>query len=167
MTLRFPTPDSAFPLVSWRVLLSVCLTSAVLVIATSLSLTRDFDGAAVASWADLPVPALLLPSVGLFLAPVYPALISVVLSALPKEKHASMTGLLTMFSALGGSTGSIITGFAFAAFDGRIAFHLAIPALLAILWLVQILRSLTRVPTDTGEPTTEADDPAAARVQLI
>lgn len=48
------------------------------------------------------------------------------LSALPKTEHAAMTGLLVVFSALGGTTGSYITGQVFAAFDGQTAFYLSI-----------------------------------------
>ncbi|MEK6541528.1 MAG: MFS transporter, partial [Pseudomonadota bacterium] len=68
----------------------------------------------------------ILPLIGLFLAPIYPAINSAILSSLPKHNHAAMTGLLVVFSALGGTTGSYITGQVFAAFDGQTAFYLSI-----------------------------------------
>ena len=51
----------------------------------------------------LPVLAFIFPLVGLFIAPIYPLLNSVVLSALPKKMHSPMTGLIVLFSATGGT----------------------------------------------------------------
>src|SRR3546814_14919016 len=77
-------------------------------------------------WLSAPLAAYILPLVGLFLAPIYPAINSAMLSSLPKPDHAAMTGLRVVFSALGGTTGSFITGQVFAAFDGQTAFYLSI-----------------------------------------
>lgn len=46
------------------------------------------------------------------------------LSALPQRRHAAMTGLIVVFSALGGTLGSFVTGRLFVAFDGSTAFGL-------------------------------------------
>jgi fucose permease len=48
------------------------------------------------------------------------------LSALPQHQHAPMTGLIVVFSALGGTTGSIVTGFIFDAVGGQQAFYLSL-----------------------------------------
>src|SRR3546814_16097259 len=81
----------------------------------------------ISDWiSDVCSSYLILPLVGLFLAPFYPAINSAMLSSLPKPDHAAMTGLLVVFSALGGTTGSFITGQVFAAFDGQTAFYLSI-----------------------------------------
>src|SRR3546814_16379043 len=61
---------------------------------------------------------------GVVLAPVYPTIISVMLSAMPHRQHPPLMGLVVVFSALGGTTGSIITGAIFAHLDGRTAFTL-------------------------------------------
>src|SRR3546814_6276183 len=58
---------------------------------------------------------------GVVLAPVYPTIISVMLSAMPHRQHPPLMGLVVVFSALGGTTGSIITGAIFAHLDGRTA----------------------------------------------
>ena len=62
--------------------------------------------------------------IGIALAPIYPTIISVMLSAMPHRQHPPLMGLVVIFSALGGTTGSIITGAIFAHFDGRTAFTL-------------------------------------------
>lgn len=50
----------------------------------------------------------------LLMAPIYPVLNSAMPSSLPKDRHAGTTGLMVVFSALGGTLGSIITGTIFA-----------------------------------------------------
>ena len=62
--------------------------------------------------------------IGIALAPVYPTIISVMLSAMPARNHPPLMGLVVVFSALGGTTGSMITGALFAHLDGRTAFTL-------------------------------------------
>jgi fucose permease len=64
--------------------------------------------------------------IGLFIAPIYPTLSSTVLSKLPKAQQSGMTGLIVIFSALGGTTGSIITGYLFGRLDGITAFYLVL-----------------------------------------
>jgi len=82
---------------------------------------------------DAPLAAFLLPLVGLLMAPIYPVLNSVMLSSLPKPQHAAMTGLIVVFSALGGTTGSIITGFVFEYMGGQTAFYFSLIPMLVIL----------------------------------
>src|SRR3546814_12775252 len=74
------------------------------------------------------------------MAPIYPAIVSVVLSALPRPQHAAMTGLIVVASALGGTTGSMITGLVFGSFGGQTAFYLSLLPMAAIavtLWSFQ------------------------------
>ena len=90
---------------------------------------------------NAPLAAYLFPLIGLFMAPVYPIISSVMLSALPKARHAAMTGLIVVFSALGGTTGSMITGLTFARFDGQTAFYLSlVPLSLLLLSLALLYR---------------------------
>ena len=65
------------------------------------------------SLGDIPLMGFAFPLVGLFIAPIYPLLNSVVLSALPNKLHSSMTGLIVVFSALGGTLGSRVIGYLF------------------------------------------------------
>jgi len=69
------------------------------------------------------------------------------LTALPKTDHAAMTGLLVVFSALGGTTGSFITGQVFARFDGQTAFYLSLlPMAVLLLSLTAFKRLSSAAP---------------------
>ena len=81
---------------------------------------------AIHGWGDAPIAAFLFPLIGIALAPVYPTIISVMLSAMPNRQHPPLMGLVVVFSALGGTTGSLITGQLFARLDGQTAFMLAL-----------------------------------------
>jgi fucose permease len=124
--------------VHWFALINGCLLGALVLVIVVLPLARAGSETAASSWASLPLAALLLPLVGLFLAPIYPVLNSVILSALPKAMQAAMTGLIVVSSALGGTLGSLITGQVFAAFSGIAAFYTTLLpiALLALLSLL-------------------------------
>jgi MFS transporter, FHS family, glucose/mannose:H+ symporter len=132
--------------VYWRNLLIGCLIAA----AGALLLSVRASGAGATDWASLPLAAYLPAMLGLFLAPIYPTICSTMLSSLPLEKHAPMTGLIVVFSALGGTSGSFITGRIFAATDGRTAFTLGLlpMALLvgALFLFDRTLRSRPAVP---------------------
>jgi fucose permease len=64
--------------------------------------------------------------IGLFLAPIYPAINSLILSSLPVKQHGLMSGLIVIFSALGGTTGSLITGYVFEHYGGQTAFYFSL-----------------------------------------
>ena len=78
------------------------------------------------------------------MAPIYPAINSVILSSLPRERHAAMAGLIVVFSALGGTTGSFITGRTFAALGGQTAFYLSLAPMAAIFASIFLLRRYVR-----------------------
>ncbi|HXZ58703.1 MAG TPA: MFS transporter [Steroidobacteraceae bacterium] len=132
--------------VYWRNLLIGCLIAA----AGTLLLSVRASGAGATDWASLPLAAYLPAVLGLFLAPIYPTICSTMLSSLPLDRHAPMTGLIVVFSALGGTSGSFITGRIFAATDGRTAFTLGLlpMALLvgALFLFDRTLRSRPAVP---------------------
>lgn len=86
-----------------------------------------------ATWSTAPLAALLFPLIGLFMAPIYPGINSVMLSSLPKHQHSAMTGLLVIFSALGGTTGSLITGYVFGHASGHFAFYLTLVPMAVIV----------------------------------
>jgi MFS transporter, FHS family, glucose/mannose:H+ symporter len=114
------------------------------VAAGMLVLSVRASAAGATDWASLPLAAYFPAVLGLFLAPIYPTICSTMLSSLPLDKHAAMTGLIVVFSALGGTSGSFITGRIFAATDGRTAFSLGLlpMALLigALFWFDRRLR---------------------------
>ena len=127
----------------WYPLVNICVIGMGLLVVLSLPLTSGVTEITGMSWRNAPLAAFVFPLIGLFMAPVYPAINSVMLSSLPKHLHAAMTGLLVVFSALGGTTGSMITGYVFGHFDGRLAFYLSlVPLTIILLSLFLFRRSL-------------------------
>ncbi len=110
------------------------------------------------TWFDAPLAAYIFPLIGVFMAPIYPIVSSVVLSALPQERHAAMVGLMVIFSALGGTIGSLITGVVFDRFSGQTAFYLV---LLPIALIALALLRLARLTAGGPKPEDQAE--AAAR----
>ena len=130
--------------VSWYVLLNICLVAMGAIILVLLPLTELVESQQVNSIFDAPAVAFLLPLIGLLMAPIYPVLNSVMLSSLAKSKHAAMTGLIVVFSALGGTTGSVITGFSFQAFGGQTAFYLSLIPMVLILISLHFFKVATQ-----------------------
>lgn len=108
----------------WYPVLNICLALLAALIILVLPLADGLRPGPIASWGDAPAAAFLFPLIGFALAPIYPTIISVMLSAMPGRSHPPLMGLVVVFSALGGTTGSIITGALFAHLDGRTAFRL-------------------------------------------
>ena len=91
-----------------------------------MPLATGNDGTPVTTWAAAPFAAFLLQLIGFCLSPVSPALTSVILSALPARQHAPMAGLIVIFSALGGTSGSILPGTLFELVGGQSAFYFSL-----------------------------------------
>jgi fucose permease len=130
--------------IDWLYVLLGCLAAAAVIVLITVPLTKNITGSPVNSIAHVPMVAFLFPIIGLFLAPVYPAINSVILSNLPAHKHPAMSGLIVVFSALGGTTGSIITGNIFEAYGGQTAFYfslLPIAVLMVLLFFFKRLQS--------------------------
>jgi len=115
----------------WVLLLGLLLAG--LLVLVSLPLAAGVGDRTIDSWFDAPLAAFTFPLIGLCIAPVYPAINSVVLSALPTRQHAPMAGLIVVFSALGGTSGSIITGHLFALVGGKSAFYFSLLPLSLLL----------------------------------
>lgn len=141
--------------VNWYLFLNICIVSMACIMLLSLPLADDIQNTGVASILDAPLAAYLLPLAGLMMAPIYPILNSVMLSSLPENKHAPMTGLIVVFSALGGTTGSIVTGTIFGSIGGKNAFYLLlIPMLLVALTLYMFRNASAKMQNSafiTGE----------------
>ncbi|WP_241201153.1 MFS transporter [Lysobacter enzymogenes] len=125
--------------VPWHWLLIGCVLAMGLLVLLALPLARGAQPQAEMSWMSAPPAAFVFPLIGLFMAPVYPAINSVVLSSLPKSRHAAMTGLIVVFSALGGTTGSFITGQLFARIGGG-AFYLSLLPMTLLVLTIALLR---------------------------
>ena len=126
----------------FRVLMVGLLCAGVLVV-VALPMASAVSGDPVSSWAAAPLAAFLFPLIGFCIAPVYPAINSVILSALPTHQHGSMAGLIVVFSALGGTSGSIITGFLFEAVGGRNAFYFSLLPIGLILFTLYLFKRRT------------------------
>ena len=130
---------------AWYPVLVAALVAMAALILIALPLARALPHDGGLQILGLPAAAFLLPMVGLFMAPIYPAINSALLSAYPPRLHAPMTGLIVVFSALGGTTGSLITGFVFAHLGGIHAFFgILVPIALMVAALRLLRASLAR-----------------------
>jgi len=132
--------------IKWIQLLSICLGLAALIVIIAIPMAQNTPSN-VTGWGDAPLAAFLFPLIGLLLAPIYPTINSIILTALPTNKQGQMSGLIILFSALGGTTGSIITGNLFQHWGGETAFYFSlIPITILLIGLV-ILQKLHRKAT--------------------
>jgi len=123
--------------IRWLKVLIGCLLIAAVLVVLVIPLASKVKVGAITNWLDAPFVAYIFPVIGLLLAPVYPAINSVILSSLPLRQHGPMSGLIVIFSALGGTTGSIITGHIFEAFGGQTAFYFSlVPITILIISLL-------------------------------
>lgn len=126
--------------VAWLPALLGCLACIAALILLSLPLAQGLSPRPVAGWFDAPLAAYLFPLLGFFLAPIYPTLCSVALSALPRHRHAAMMGLIVIFSALGGTLGSFITGLLFQHLPGAFAFYFTLVPIVLIALALPVIR---------------------------
>jgi FHS family glucose/mannose:H+ symporter-like MFS transporter len=112
--------------VPWYALLNVCVIGMGVLVVMVLPLAAHVVARPGVGWLNAPIAAYLIPLIGLLMAPIYPVINSVALSSLPKPAHAAMTGLIVIFSALGGTLGSRITAIVFSRFDGIHAFYFSL-----------------------------------------
>lgn len=124
--------------ISWYWLLMICLVISGGLVLLALPLASSVSGRAVTGWGDAPLAAFVFPMIGLFIAPIYPAINSAILSSLPLRQHGPMAGLIVIFSALGGTTGSIITGNVFQAYGGQTAFYFSLVPIGLLLVLITV-----------------------------
>lgn len=126
--------------ISWSLIVISCAVLAVALLLLILPQLKPAEEVVVLrSLSDVPMLGFVLPLIGLFIAPIYPLLNSTVLSHLPKSLHSPMSGLIIIFSALGGTLGSRIVGTLFKNIGGVKAFYfLTIPIVLLIISVLLI-----------------------------
>jgi fucose permease len=135
---------------NWMYVLVTCLVLAIILILIAMPLAKDGPGRNATGWLSAPLAAYIFPLIGLILAPIYPAINSVILSSLPKSKHGMMSGWIIIFSAIGGTVGSLITGFIFDAYGGQKAFYFTIVPITILVILLFFFKKL-QAPTATEE----------------
>jgi fucose permease len=129
--------------VDWIYILIACTVLAMLMVLFVLPKTVELNVGEIDSFTDIPLIGFAFPIVGLFIAPIYPLLNSVVLSSLPKKLHSPMTGLIVVFSALGGTLGSRIIGWLFKNQGPENAFYYTMIPMGLLLIAYFILKKLT------------------------
>ena len=127
----------------WLRVLVTGLISAAILVLVALPLAGSDGGSVVMTWAAAPLAAFVFPMIGFLIAPVYPAINSVILSTLPNHQHGAMAGLIVVFSALGGTSGSIITGTLFEHFGGRTAFYFSLVPITMIIFSLIVFKRLS------------------------
>ena len=127
----------------WIVVLTICVLLSGGMVLLALPLAQNLGNEVITGWGNAPLVAYVFPMIGLFIAPIYPSINSVILSALPKNKHGVMSGLIVIFSALGGTTGSLITGYIFENFGGESAFYFSLVPMVILIVLLVIFNRLS------------------------
>ena len=130
--------------IKWYYVLPACLILAGSLVFLAIPLAQGVDGSAATGWGSAPLAAFVFPMIGLLLAPIYPAINSLILTSLPTNQHGRMSGLIIIFSALGGTTGSIITGNIFQRFGGQTAFYFSIVPITILLVALYFFQRLQR-----------------------
>jgi len=138
---------------NWIWVLTGCILGAMAIVLFVLPRAVSADIGIVKSLSDIPLIGYAFPIVGLFIAPIYPLLNSVVLSALPKSLHSSMSGLIILFSALGGTLGSRLIGLLFKNVGAESAFTYTLIPMSLLLVAIFILKRLTDKEMETTQTT--------------
>ena len=129
---------------NWFSVLTVCIIISALLLIFVLPQAFSLEAGTVSSLKDASWIAFAFPMIGLFIAPIYPLLNSTILSSLPQNLHSPMSGLIIIFSALGGTLGSRLIGLLFRDIGEETAFlYLLVP--LGVLFVCMFfLRSLSK-----------------------
>ena len=135
---------------NWLLVLLGCLALAACIVLFTMPVINHFidgyKGSGITRLEDVPAIAYVFPLIGLLIAPIYPAINSVILSSLPRPKHGLMAGLIIVFSALGGSAGSLITGNIFQHYSGQKAMYFSlVPMCILVVCLIFFRRSQSRL----------------------
>ena len=131
---------------NWYYVILGCLGLAALLVIIAMPLAKNAVASDTSSWFHAPIAAYIFPLIGLILAPIYPAINSVVLSSLPKPKHGVMSGLIIIFSAVGGTCGSLITGFLFDKYSGQTAFYFTLIPIGILIISLSLFKKLQKKP---------------------
>lgn len=139
--------------VPWITVLLTCLAGAALLMLFTLPLAEVAHGTpSPTRWLDAPIAAFVFPLIGLLLAPINQVLNSVILSSMPLRRHGTMTGLIMIFTAIGGASGAIVTALVFQHFGGRTAFYLTLFPMAVLAVLLLLLRRIQLAHGTSARP---------------
>jgi fucose permease len=130
----------------WVYLVIGCIVISCSILLSVLSQLENANPIAVKiyEFKNVPLLGLILPVLGIFIAPIYPLLNSTVLSSLPQKLHSPMTGLIIIFSALGGTFGSRIVGELFESVGGVNAFYMLLIPMTLLIGTVLLIGKLSK-----------------------
>lgn len=134
--------------ISWFSYLTFCLVAAALIVVFVLPLAEGSPVKEINSLSQVPLVGFIFPLIGLFLAPIYPLVNSTILSTTNKDSHGAVAGLLTFFSAIGGTFGSVIIGVLFQKIGGGKAFYFSLiplSILLIVLFFIHKISSKNEI----------------------
>jgi len=94
--------------------------------------------------SQVPLVGFVFPLIGLFLAPIYPIVNSTIISATEKDLHSAVAGLLTFFSAIGGTCGSVIIGYLFQKIGGSKAFYFSLIPLFVLIVVLFFINKINK-----------------------
>ncbi len=130
--------------ISWFWVLLICILSAMCMVYFVLPMAVESKISGVETLSDIPILGYAFPIVGLFIAPIYPLLNSVILTSLPKSLHSHMSGLIIIFSAIGGTLGSRLIGILFKQAGAAEAFKYTLIPMALLLLAIFVLKNLTK-----------------------
>ena len=130
--------------IHWHTYLTICLFAAAALVIFILPMASTNEIVEINNIIDVPMVGFVFPLIGLFLAPIYPIVNSTILSATEKSSHSAVAGLLTFFSALGGTLGSIIIGYLFQQIGGGKAFYFALIPLTVLIIVLFFINKLNK-----------------------
>ena len=130
--------------IHWYIYLTSCLFAAALLVIFALPLATGLSVKNISSVANVPLIGFVFPLIGLFLAPIYPIINSTILSATEKVHHSAVAGLLTFFSAIGGSFGSVLIGRLFQVVGGDKVFYFALIPLAVLIVVLFFINKSTK-----------------------
>lgn len=130
--------------VSWLYVVIVSTLIAMFIVVFILPKAINIEVVDINHFTDIPLIGFVFPLVGLFIAPIYPLLNSAILSVLPKNLHSSMTGLIVISSALGGTLGSRIIGWLFKNVGAQKAFYFTLIPMGLLIVAFIVLDKMTK-----------------------
>lgn len=128
--------------IHWYIYLTVCLVLAAGLVIFVLPMASDLAVTEINNLSDVPLIGFVFPLIGLFLAPIYPLINSTILSATEKQSHSSVAGILTFFSAFGGTCGSVIIGYLFQNVGGHKAFYFSLIPLTVLIIVIYFINKI-------------------------
>lgn len=132
----------------WLYVLVGCIIAAGAIVFITVPMMQNVPNTPVNTLQDVPLVAFAFPLIGLFLAPIYPAINSIILSNVPKQKHAALSGLIVVFSALGGTTGSRITGHIFDEYGVFTALRSSFFPMIVLITLLYFFKKMQKKMSD-------------------